>query len=70
MKPAPTPEQLATTVAAKLKSPVGQPDKAEVPLKVVLPRAVVARLIARAQREGHPSLAALVQTVLEREGAR
>jgi hypothetical protein len=64
----PTPEQIAAAVTAKLKSPAGQPDKTEVPLKVVLPRAAVARLIARAQREGHPSLAALVQAVLEREG--
>ena len=33
----PTPEQIAKIVVAKLKSPVGQPEKAEVPLKLVLP---------------------------------
>ena len=65
---APTPEQIATVVTAKLKSPVGLPDKAELALRVVLPRAVLERLMARAHRENYPSLAALVQTVLEREG--
>ena len=64
----PTPEQIAKVVTAKLKSPVGMPDKAELPLKVVLPRAVLERLTARAHREGYPSLAALVQVLLEREG--
>jgi hypothetical protein len=67
-KPAPTPEQIATAVTAKLTSPVGQPDKAELPLKVVLPRAVVERLMARAHRENYSSLAAWVQAMLEREG--
>jgi hypothetical protein len=64
----PTPEQIAKVVTDKLKSPPGQADKAEVTLKVVLPRVVVERLMARASREGYPSLAALVQAVLEREG--
>lgn len=64
----PTPEQIAKVVTAKLKSPVGVPDKAEVSLRVVLPRAVIERLMVRASREGYPSLAAWVQTVLEREG--
>jgi hypothetical protein len=50
------------------RSPVGQPDKAELPLKVVLPRGVLDRLMVRAHREENPSLAALVQTVLVREG--
>ena len=67
-KNAPTPEQIATIVTAKLKSPMGQPDKAEITLHLVLPRAVLKRLVARAHREEHPSLAALVQAVLEREG--
>jgi hypothetical protein len=73
-KVAPTPEQIATAVTAKLKSPVGMPDKAELPpkivlpLKIVLPRAVLERLMARASRENYPSLAALVQAVLAREG--
>jgi hypothetical protein len=64
----PTPEQIAKVVTAKLKSPVGLPDKAELALKVVLPRAVLERLMARAHRENYPSLAAWVQAVLEREG--
>jgi hypothetical protein len=53
---------------AKLKSPVGMPDKAELALRVVLPRAVIERLMARAHRENYPSLAAWVQAVLEGEG--
>jgi hypothetical protein len=56
-------------VTAKLKSPVGMPDKAELPLKVVLPRAVIERLMARAHRDNYPSLAAWVQAVLERDGS-
>jgi hypothetical protein len=47
-KVAPTPEQIAKIVTAKLKSPVGMPDKAELALRVVLPRAVIERLMARA----------------------
>jgi hypothetical protein len=55
----PTPEQIAKIVTAKLKSPVGQRAKAE---------------IARAPdgagaSGGYPSLAALVQDALEREGS-
>jgi hypothetical protein len=64
----PTPEQIATIVTTKLKSPVGMPGKAELALKIVLPRAVVERLMARAHREAYPSLAAWVQALLEREG--
>lgn len=67
-KVAPTPEQIAAIVAAKLKTPVGMPDKVEIPLKVVLPRAVAERLMARASREKYPSLAGFVRAVLEREG--
>jgi len=63
-----TREQIAAGVTAKLKSPVGMPDKAELPLKLVLPRAVIERLMVRAGREGAPSLAAWVQAVLVREG--
>ena len=37
-------------------------------MKVVLPRAVLERLMARAHRENYPSLSAWVQAVLEREG--
>jgi hypothetical protein len=64
----PTPEQIAKIVTAKLASPVGMPEKAELPLKLVLPRAVIERLMVRARREGSPSLAAWVQDVLVREG--
>jgi hypothetical protein len=64
----PTPEHIAKVVTAKLKSPVGMPDKAELTLRVVLPRAVIERLMVRAHRENYPSLAAWVQAVLERAG--
>jgi len=57
----PTPEQVAKVVTAKLKSPVGLLDKAELALRVVLPRPVIERLMARAHRENYPSLAAWVQ---------
>ena len=67
-KPAPTPEQIAKVVTAKLKGPVGQPDKAEITLRLVLPRAVLEQLMVRAHRENYPSLAAWVQAVLEQEG--
>jgi hypothetical protein len=63
-KVAPTPEQIAKIVTAKLATPVGMPDKAELPLKVVLPRAVIERLMVRASRENYPSLAEWVQAVL------
>ena len=64
----PTPEAIAKIVVAKLTSPVGFPDKAEVTPRLSLPRAVCERLMARASREGYPSFAAWVQAVLEREG--
>jgi len=67
-KVAPTPEHVAKIVTANRASPVGMPDKAELPLKLVLPRAVIERLMVRARREGSPSLAAWVQGVLVREG--
>ena len=57
-------------VVAKLTSPVGFPDKADLTLRLSLPRAVCERLMVRANRETYPSLAALVQAVLEREGKR
>jgi hypothetical protein len=52
---------------AKLSSPVGTPDKAEITLRLSLPRAVLDRLMARSSRESYPGLAAWVQAVLERE---
>ena len=62
----PTPEQIAKIVTAKLKSPVGMPDKAELALRIVLPRAVLERLMARSSRENYAILAARVQALLER----
>jgi hypothetical protein len=47
---------------------VGQPEKAEVTLRVVLRRACSERLMVRAHREEYPSLAAWVQAVLAGEG--
>jgi hypothetical protein len=44
------------------------PDKAEITLRLSLPRAVIERLMSRASRENYPSLAAWVQAVMEREG--
>jgi hypothetical protein len=67
-KIAPTPEQIAKVVTAKLPSPVGQREKAELALKLVLPREVIERLMVRASREKYHSLAAWVTAVLEREG--
>ena len=43
---------MACTTGAKHSSPPGQPDKAEITLRLVLPRAVLERLRARAIREG------------------
>ena len=63
----PTPEQTAKIVMAKLKSPVGIPDKAELAPRLSLPRAVIERLMVRARRDGS-RVAAWVQGVLVREG--
>jgi hypothetical protein len=63
----PTPEQIAKVVVAKLSSPVGTPDKAEITLRLSLPRAVLDRLMARLSRESYPGLAAWGEAVLERE---
>jgi hypothetical protein len=60
----PTPEQIAKIVTAKLKSPVGTPDKAEITVRLVLARAVLERLHARAVRETR-KLEALIQEILE-----
>jgi hypothetical protein len=64
----PTPEQIAKIATAKLKRPVGTPEKAEISLRVVLPRVVLERLMARASRDRYPSLAAWVEAMLGREG--
>ena len=60
---APTPEQTAKIVTDKRKSPPGQPDKAEITLRLVLPRAVLERLSARAIREGR-NVEAVVAEIL------
>ena len=60
----PTPEQTAKIVTAKRPSPVGQLDKAEITLRLVLPRAALERLTARAIREQR-KLEALIQEILE-----
>jgi hypothetical protein len=51
-----------------LAAHLGQPNKTEISLRLVLPRAVFERLTARAVRENAPSLVAWVQALLEREG--
>jgi hypothetical protein len=60
---APTPEQIAKKVTDKRPSPPGQPEKAELTLRLVLPRAVLERLSARAIREGR-NLEAVVAEIL------
>ena len=65
----PTPEHIAKIVTAKLKSPVGQPDKAELALRVVLPRAVLERMRARAILETR-KLEVLIREILEDAAAR
>jgi hypothetical protein len=49
---------------ARRPSPVGQPDKVELTLKIVLPGAVAERLTTRAIREER-KLEALIQEILE-----
>jgi hypothetical protein len=63
-KIAPTPEQTAKIVTAKRPSPAGQLDKAEITLRLVLLRAALERLTARAIREQR-KLEALIQEILE-----
>jgi hypothetical protein len=60
----PTPEQVAKAVTDKRPSPVGQPTKVEISLRLVLPRAVLERLSARAIREGR-NVEGLIQEILE-----
>ena len=57
----PTPEQVAKAVTDKRPSPVGQPTKVEISLRLVLPRAVFERLGARAIREGRNVEAVVVE---------
>jgi hypothetical protein len=60
----PTPEAIAKIVTARDPSPPGQLDKAEITLRLVLPRAVLERLRARAIRETR-KLEAVIQEILE-----
>jgi hypothetical protein len=60
----PTPEAIAKKVTDRDPSPVGLPDKAEITLRLSLPRAVLERQRVRALREGR-KLEALVQDILE-----
>jgi hypothetical protein len=60
----PTPEAMAKTVTDRDPSPVGQPGKAEITLRLALPRAVLERLRVRAIRETR-KLEALIQEILE-----
>jgi len=66
---APTPEQVAKIVTDKRPSPVGQPTKAEISLRLVLQRPALERLKARAMRESR-RLEALFQEILEGAAAR
>ncbi len=60
----PTPEQIAKKATHRRQSPPGQPEKAVVTLRLLLPRPLVERLSARAIREDVP-LAAVVEAILE-----
>lgn len=60
----PTPEQIAKRATHRRLSPPGQPEKAVVTLRLLLPRPLVERLSARAIREDVP-LAAVVEAILE-----
>jgi hypothetical protein len=60
----PTPEQIAKKATNRRLSPPGQPEKAVVTLRLLLPRPLVERLSARAIREDVP-LAAVVEAILE-----
>jgi hypothetical protein len=60
----PTPEQIAKRATNRRRSPPGQPEKAVVTLRLLLPRPLVERWSARAIREDVP-LAAVVEEILE-----
>jgi hypothetical protein len=60
---APTPEAVAKSVTDRDPSPPGQPDLAQITLRLALPRATVERLRARAIREGR-NLEGLVAEIL------
>ena len=58
-----TPEQIAKAVVAKRPSPVGMPDRAELTVRLILPRPVLERLTVRAIRE-QCKLEAVIQEIL------
>jgi hypothetical protein len=60
---------VAKIVTDKRPSPVGQPTKAEISLRLVLQRPALERLTARAMRESR-RLEALFQEILEGAAAR
>jgi len=60
----PTPEEVAKIVTDKRPSPVGQPTKVEISLRLVLARPVLERLSARAIREGR-NIEGLIQEIIE-----
>jgi hypothetical protein len=59
-----TPEEVARLVVAKRPSPPGQPDKAEITLRLALRRKALERLTARAIQEQR-RLEDLVREILE-----
>ena len=61
-----TPEQVAKKVTDQRPSPVGQPTKVEITMRLVLPRIVLERLSARAIREGR-RVEDLITEILGRE---
>ena len=63
-----TPEAIAKIVTDRGPSPVGLPNRAEITLRLSLPRAVLERLRARAIREQR-KLEALIQEILEDDAA-
>ena len=63
----PTAEEIARAAVAKRPSPLGQPDKVELPLRLVLSRTAFERLTARAIRQGR-KVEALIEELLETAG--
>ena len=60
---APTPETVAKIVTDRDPSPPGQPDLAQITLRLALPRAAIERLRARAIRDGR-NLEGLIAEIL------
>jgi hypothetical protein len=64
-RPPQSPEEIAKKVTDKRPSPVGQPTKVVLAIRVVVPRAVAERLTVRAIRETR-KLEAVIEEILER----